>query len=219
MNSRRQFIQKTIKFFAIAGALLNPIYASIRTVYAKAKRILVPKGTEMKSLTGEDPAELDTRNLEIVPLKDFKTMGYTEHKVNLQQWRLEVAGKVKTPLQLTYSQILDLPAIERKVLMICPGFFSNHGLWMGVSILELLKMAAVQEGVTHVTLRGSDSYSEKVDRFPIEDVRSNTVFLAYQVNGKVLPQKHGFPVRAIAEDYYGSNWTKYVNTVEADIVK
>ena len=137
MNSRRQFIRKTIKFFAIASALLNPFYSSIRTVYAKAKRILVPKGTEMNSLTGEDPAKLDTRELEVIPLKDFKTMGYTEHRADLQQWRLEVAGKVKTPLQLTYSQILDLPAIERKVLLICPGFFSNHGLWMGISILEL----------------------------------------------------------------------------------
>jgi len=48
-----------------------------------------------------------------------------------------IAGKVKTPLKITYSQILGLPAIERRVLLICPGFFSNHGLWMGISILEL----------------------------------------------------------------------------------
>jgi sulfoxide reductase catalytic subunit YedY len=58
-----------------------------------------------------------------------------------------------------------------------------------------------------------------VDQFNLEDVRSNKVFLAYEVNGKVLPQKHGFPLRAVAEDSYGSTWTKYVNTVEADIVK
>jgi DMSO/TMAO reductase YedYZ molybdopterin-dependent catalytic subunit len=104
MNTRRQFIQKTVACFAAIGVFFNPIYSAIRTVYAKAKRMLVPKGTEMKSL-------------------------------------------------------------------------------------------------------------------PIEDVRSNKVFLAYRVNAKVLPQKHGFPVRAVAEDYYGSSWTKYVQAVEVDIAK
>ncbi len=59
----------------------------------------------------------------------------------------------------------------------------------------------------------------KVDRFAIEEIRANKVFLAYQVNGQDLSKKHGFPLRAVAEDLYGSSWTKYVHTVEADIVK
>ena len=219
MNTRRQFIQKTLTCFTAIGVFFNPVYACIKSAYAKAKRILVPRGTEMKSLIGEDPADLDTRDLEIIPLKNFETMGDTEHTVNLEQWRLEVTGKVKKPFELTYSQILELPSIERKILMVCPGFFANQGLWKGVSIWDLLEMAEIPEGITHVTLRGAGNYSEKVDRFELEDVRSNKVFLAYHVNGKVLPQKHGFPLRAVAEDKYGSTWTKYVNTVEADIVK
>ena len=54
MNTRRQFIQKTVACFAAIGVFFNPIYSAIRTVYAKAKRMLVPKGTEMKSLPIED---------------------------------------------------------------------------------------------------------------------------------------------------------------------
>ena len=146
-------------------------------------------------------------------------MGDTDHEVNLAKWRLEISGKVNKPYKLSYSQILELPVIERKILMICPGVFANQGLWRGVSIWELLETAGIQEAVTHVTLRGAGSYSEKVDRFELEYVRSNKVFLAYRVNGKVLPQKHGFPLRAVAEDIYGSDWTKYVYSVEADIIK
>ena len=219
MTTRRQFIHKALAFFTAIGVFFNPVFAGIKSAYARAKRILVPRGTEMKSLIGEDPADLDTRDLEIIALKDFETMGDTDHEVNPEQWRLEISGKVKKPYQLSYSQILELPVMERKILMICPGVFANQGLWKGVSIWELLETAGIQEGVTHVTLRGAGSYNEKVDRFELEYVRSNKVFLAYQVNGKVLPQKHGFPLRAVADDKYGSTWTKYVHTVEADIVK
>jgi sulfoxide reductase catalytic subunit YedY len=216
MNSRRQFFKKAIKFIAGMGLFFSPIYASVRTVYAKAKRIIVPKDTTMGSLINENPANLDTRNLEVIPLKEFETMGVTDHKVNIAEWRLEVTGKVKKPLHLTYKQITGLPAIEREILLICPGFFSNHGRWKGVSIMELLNLAQAEEGITHITLRGPDSGYEKADRFPLKDIASHKVFLAYEVNGQTLPQKHGFPLRAVAEDYYGSNWTKYVYTVEAE---
>ena len=219
MTTRRQFIQKALTFSTAIGVFFNPVFSCIKTAYAKAKRILVPRGTEMKSLIGEDPADLNTRDLEIIPLKKFETMGDTDHEVNLEKWRLEISGKVNKPYKLSYSQILELPVIERKILMICPGVFANQGLWKGVSIWELLETAGIQEGVTHVTLRGAGSYNEKVDRFELEYVRSNKVFLAYQVNGKVLPQKHGFPLRAVAQDIYGSDWTKYVYSVEADIIK
>lgn len=218
MNTRRQFIQKTLTWFTAIGVFFNPVFCGIKSAYAKAKRILVPRGTEMKSLIRENPAELDTRDLDVIPLTDFETMGDTEHEINLEQWRLEITGKLKKPIKLSYSQILELPVIERKILMICPGFFSNHGLWKGISIWNLLEMAGAREGITHVSLRGDGRYIEKVDQFNIEDVRSNKVFLAYQVNGKVLPQKHGYPLRAVAEGKYGSTWTKYVNKVEADIV-
>ncbi|MEJ2102772.1 MAG: molybdopterin-dependent oxidoreductase, partial [Desulfobacterales bacterium] len=56
---------------------------------------------------------------------------------------------------------------------------------------------------------------EKTERFAIEDIRSDKVFLAYNVNGKALPKKHGFPLRAVAEGYYGSNWVKYVYKITA----
>jgi sulfoxide reductase catalytic subunit YedY len=41
------------------------------------------------------------------------------------------------------------------------------------------------------------------------------VFLAYQVNGQALPKKHGFPLRVVAEGYYGGDWVKYVYKVVA----
>ena len=99
--------------------------------------------------------------------------------------------------------------------MICPGFFTNHGRWRGISVANLLELAEADEGITHVTIRGPEGRYAKVERFPIAEIVSNQVFLAYQVNGRVLPRKHGFPLRTVAEDHYGNEWVKFVHRIEA----
>jgi sulfoxide reductase catalytic subunit YedY len=55
-----------------------------------------------------------------------------------------------------------------------------------------------------------------VAKFPLADILSNKVFLAYGVNSVTLPKKHGFPLRVVAEGYHGSVWVKYVNRVRLD---
>jgi DMSO/TMAO reductase YedYZ molybdopterin-dependent catalytic subunit len=182
-------------------------------VWAKTKRILLNENTDPKTLIRRNPAELDTRNLRPTALKDFGTMGLTDFAVDLEKWRLEVTGEVMNPFSLTYQQILDMPPVERKVLLICPGFFANHGNWKGISIGRLLEKAGIREGATHVEVQGPKTRSGKVVRYPIADVLSDKVFLAYAVNGQMIPQKHGFPLRVVAEDYFGDDWVKYVGSV------
>lgn len=196
--------------------LSSSLSSGVRWGWAKIKKVILPKGTKRESLIGRNPAELDTRNLDVTPLEDFGTMGLTDYAANLDTWRLEVTGHVKEPLSLNYSQLIGLPSIERKVLLICPGFFANHGTWKGISIKELLRRAEVKGGVTHITIRGPKGPYAKVVRYPIEDILADKVFLTYAVNGKVLPQKHGFPLRVVAEDYYGYDWVKYVDRVTAE---
>jgi sulfoxide reductase catalytic subunit YedY len=216
METRRKFMKKLVGFFTLIGLLLNPFFVGIRSGMTKAKKIILPKGTKRESLIGKNPSDLDARNLEITPLEDFGTMGLSSHEVDLGAWRLEMSGHLKNPLRLTYRDVTSLPSIERKVLQICPGFFANHGRWKGISIGELLKKGEVEDGVTHVTLKGPRGSNENLQRFPIEDILSNKVFLAYQVNGQILPQKHGFPLRTVAEGYYGYDWIKYVDQITVE---
>ena len=211
---RRNFIRKTIHFVAGIGLLCSPLLTVIKNVWARTKRIILPKNTPMSSLVNKNPAALDTRNLEVIPLEKFETMGLTDHVVDLNRWRLEITGRVQKPLRMTYSQLLALPAIERNVLLICPGFFTNHGRWRGISVKELLREAEAEPGVTHVSFRGPEGRYAKEEQFSIDEVNSDKVFLAYQVNGQALPQKHGFPLRVVAEDHYGSEWVKFVHHIE-----
>ncbi|MGD8226520.1 MAG: molybdopterin-dependent oxidoreductase [Desulfobacteraceae bacterium] len=213
METRRHFIKGILSCLGFVGLLFSPFSALVGSALSQAKKIILPKETERESLVTKNPADLDTRNLEITPLQDFQTMGPTEHKVDLDTWRLEVKGHVKTPLDLPYKQITSLPSVERDVLLICPGVFANHGRWKGISMGALLKTVKTEEGVTHVTVRGPRGASEKVERFTIQEILSNKVFLAYQVNGQILPPRHGFPLRVVAEDHYGYEWVKYVDQI------
>jgi sulfoxide reductase catalytic subunit YedY len=215
MNTRRQFFLKLSRLLAGAGVVLHPAWACAGRALAAAQRRLLPKATDLQSLASEHPAALDTRELEIMPVESFRTMGATDYEVSLDQWRLEVTGRVKRPLKLTYAELMALPAIEENVLLICPGVFTIHATWKGVAVREVLERAGLQAGATHVTLHGPPGPYEKVEDFKLTEVDSGKVFLAYGVNGQVLPQKHGFPLRAVAADRFGSDWVKFVYKLEA----
>ena len=215
MKKRRQFIKLMLEFFAGIGVLFSPLSAGCRLVWAKAKKIMLPKGTRVENLIGKNPANLDTKNLDLTPLEAFQIMGQKDYHVNLKKWRLEIDGQVQRSLKLTYDQIIEIPSIEKNVLLICPGFFAYYAHWKGISVVKLLEMAQTGTGVTHVPFSGPEGTYEKTVRFPIEDIHSNKVFLAYNVNDKTLPEKHGFPLRVVAEDYYGGDWVKYVYKIKA----
>lgn len=211
MSTRRHFLRLALG--SSAGAtLLGPLGSAAQRAWAAAKKVL-GKGTTRDSLIHEDPAALDTTQLEITPLEEFGTMGPTDEVVNLDTWRLEVSGQVKKPLQLTYAQLTALPSVERAVLLICPGFFANHGRWKGVSMRALLQQAEPDRTAAHLAI---EARGGKTVKYPLADVLSDTVFLAYQVNGQPLPRKHGFPLRVVAEGTYGSDWAKYVERITVE---
>lgn len=216
MRTRRQFINLILGFLSVLGLVFSPIANGVRVVFAKAKKLILPKGTRMDSLVGKNPATLDTRNLDLTPMQEFGTMGLSDHDVDLKKWRLEIGGQIQRPLKFTYDQIVEMPSIERNVLLICPGVFAYHARWEGISVAQLLKKVGIASGVTHVTFSGPYGTYEKTERFPIEDILADKVFLAYGVNGSVLPEKHGFPLRVVAEDHYGAEWVKYVYKITAN---
>jgi sulfoxide reductase catalytic subunit YedY len=215
MRTRRQFVLLLSRFLAGLGLTGQPAWPLVGRVFAAAPRRLLPQETDLQSLKNEHPTALDTRQLEIMPVESFRTMGPTDYEVSLDQWRLEVTGKVHRPLKLSYDEILALPAVGENVLLICPGVFTIHAAWKGVAVSEILKRTGLQEGATYVTVHGPPGPYEKTEGFKLAEVDSGRVFLAYGVNGRTLPQKHGFPLRAVAADRFGSDWVKFVYKLEA----
>ena len=216
MPSRRYFIKASLALLSLLGSASSPLFAGLKRAWAAAARILLPRETDPQSLKLKNPAELDTRHLEVMELKDFRTMGLTDVQTDLNAWRLQIDGAVDTPLQLTYADILELPAIEKNVLLICPGVFVNHGRWKGVTIRDLIEKAGRRPQGSRVTVRGPQSSYEKVESFGMDEILAGKIFLAQEVNGERLPQKHGFPLRLVAEDHYGHEWVKYVYRITVE---
>jgi len=50
-------------------------------------------------------------------------------------------------------------------------------------------------------------------RIPLDNITSKKIILAYRVNGEPLSKKHGFPLRLVYGDAYGSEWIKYVEEI------
>jgi sulfoxide reductase catalytic subunit YedY len=204
MWTRRKLL--TTCFWASLSSL---VFHPISICWAKARQIL-PKGFSKSKLKDMNPAEIDSRNLEIDPLGKFGTMGPTDVAIDLKTFRLKVTGKVGHPLSLSYDEIVKYPSLTETVLLICPGFFSNNGRWTGASLKSLLEEAQIKKEAQYIDVVGAH---EKRVRIPLKELDQKRIFLAYQVNGEALPQKHGFPLRLVYEDAYGSDWVKYVDEI------
>ena len=213
MGTRRTFLKQVLGAVC-AGALAWT--AGIAKVFAGAARRVLPRGTPLESLRNSNPAELDTRNLSVTPLEDFQTMGITDHRVDLEKWRLEIEGRVERPLRLSYEELLALPRLEREVLLICPGVFVQHGRWAGFSLGPLLDRAGAAGDASRITVQGPLGQYVKTGSYPLDDVRSGRVFLCHHVNGEPLPVKHGSPLRIVAEGYYGYDWIKYASRIRVE---
>ena len=209
MRTRRGFLEKSI-WVSLGGFLLASSLGRFASkAWAKAKQLL-PKGFPKSRLLNMNPAEIDNRNLEIDPLNQFGTMGSTEIAIDSKTVQIKVTGKVGLPLSLSYDQVLKHPSQTETVLLICPGFFSNNGRWTGVNLKSLLQEAQIKAGAQYIEVVGDD---QKRVRIALRELNEKKIFLAYRVNGETLPRKHGFPLRLVYEDAYGTDWVKYVKEV------
>jgi DMSO/TMAO reductase YedYZ molybdopterin-dependent catalytic subunit len=131
--------------------------------------------------------------------------------VDIATYTLSVDGLVDSPLALSYDAILKYPAVSEVVLLICPGNFANNAEWTGVPVTTFLAAAGIKPGASEVTFYAMDQYQRT---FSLQDIQQDGVFLAYKVNGQVLPKEHGYPIRLVVKGVYGAEWVKWVDHIE-----
>jgi DMSO/TMAO reductase YedYZ molybdopterin-dependent catalytic subunit len=162
-------------------------------------------------------------------------------QLDARTWRLRVEGAVERPLDLSYQELLRLPALTRAVTLECAGngrsFLTpptkgvqwglgavSNAAWTGVPLGAILKQAGLRRDAVEVVLEGADSGEPKdppKPTGPIHFARSlpltreiqQNVLLAHQMNGATLPPAHGFPVRAVVPGWYGVASVKWLTRI------
>jgi sulfoxide reductase catalytic subunit YedY len=168
--------------------------------------------TDISQVIESDPAVVDNSKLSVTPTDELKYTGM-QPDIDMEQYRLSVNGLVDNPISLTYEELLRYQTVTQVVLMICPGFFADNAEWTGVPVHDLLEEARIDPDATAVIISEvGGSYRKEL---LLKDIMANDgIFLAHTVNGEILPEKHGFPLRLVAKGKYGYDWVKWVDNIE-----
>jgi DMSO/TMAO reductase YedYZ molybdopterin-dependent catalytic subunit len=198
------------RVLATAGQQLGGVAQSARKL---AQRALIPAAdAAIDATVGATPR--------ITANEDHYTVDTTlvKPRVDIEAWKLEITGNVERPFTLTYNELLDLEAIEQVRTLECisnpiGGELISTAVWTGVRMKDLLDRAGVKPNSYDVVLTSVDGYN---DSFPIAKAMEPDTFLAYLMNGKTLPQEHGYPVRVLVPNIYGMKNVKWLQQIKVE---
>jgi hypothetical protein len=128
-------------------------------------------------------------------------------------FRLDVVGRVASPLRLTLADLRDLPQHDAELPIACVEGWSTSAHWRGVRARDLLA-AAGAEGDAEVlveSLQPTGRYRASTLN-PDQAADRDTLF-ALELNGEPLHIDHGFPVRLVGPNRPGVLQTKWVARV------
>jgi DMSO/TMAO reductase YedYZ molybdopterin-dependent catalytic subunit len=171
---------------------------------------LIPDNQNPKYFIAMEAAKANDSDVPLPEAEGLHLTG-TAQDVDIASYRLTVDGLVDTPLVLSYEEILQFPPVTQSLDLVCPGFFVDYAEWTGVPVTDLLNIAGIKPGASELVFYALDGYQQALS---LEDAQQDGVFLAYEVNGQVLPKEHGYPLRLVADVAYGNSWVKWVNRIE-----
>lgn len=140
-------------------------------------------------------------------------------EVNASNWSLVVDGLVSNPGKTyTIDDIKGtLPQVEQYTTFECVsntinGSLISNAKWTGVKISDVLSGAGgVKAGAEYVVFYSVDGYSVGI---PLSKALMDDSILAHSMNDVDLPQKHGYPLRAVIPGLYGMMSAKWINRIE-----
>jgi DMSO/TMAO reductase YedYZ molybdopterin-dependent catalytic subunit len=181
------------------GALIRKLYRAATFSYDGTQY----KGRIVQPITPNDLFYCVTKNV-------------IDPRVNVDLWHLEVNGLVQNPRTYRFQDLKLLNQVEQETTLMCisngldAGLMSN-AVWKGITLRDLIDPAAPLAEAQRVRLYGVDNYT---DTIPIEKALEPTTMLAWAMNGVDLPDRHGYPLRAIVPGYFGEKHVKWLTRIE-----
>lgn len=125
-------------------------------------------------------------------------------------YRLSVTGLVAHPLNLSYRELMQLPAYAQVAYMPCVDGWGFWAKWTGFRLTDLLDTAGLAPNATYVVFSCADGYTTGL---PLNYLRENHTLMAYGINDVTLPQDRGFPFQLVAAHEYGYKWAKWITGI------
>jgi DMSO/TMAO reductase YedYZ molybdopterin-dependent catalytic subunit len=173
-----------------------------------------PQGTLSPPITANEDFYVVTKNAVGDPVVDAAT------------WRLVIDGEVNNPVQLDYSTLTALPAVDVTKTLECISNFTaacnltsfgcdllSTARFRGVRLSDVLDLAGgLKPTVVGLAVLSSDEFSAGLTVDVIEDPET---LIVYQMNDQPLPREHGFPARLLVPGRYGMKNPKWLAGIRA----
>jgi len=158
-------------------------------------------------------------------------------RVDLGTWRLNVAGEVERPMQLSLEDLKSkfettkVFAVNqcsgngraRFVPRVFGGQWGDGAMgnaeWSGARLRDVLRAAGLKPGALQVTFNGLDTpaapgvpdFIKALDIGRIMD--DPDVIVAWEMNGQPLPMLNGYPARLVVPGWYSTYWVKHLSEI------
>ena len=112
--------------------------------------------------------------------------------VDVANWKLELAGKIKDKRSWTAPQIYALPEQEWIVRHVCVEGWDYIGQWSGVNLREFLERIGADLTAKYVSFKCADDYYGSIDMATALHPQTQ---LTLRYADEQLPPKYGYPMK------------------------
>ena len=132
--------------------------------------------------------------------------------IDTGSYRLNITGRVTTPLTYTYGEITSgFPVVGKVVTLYCVEGWDATIFWEGARVTDILEPAGPLPDADTVIFHAYDGYTTSL---PLSFLGEREIILAYRMNRVTLPPERGYPFALVAEDRWGYKWIKWVTEIE-----
>ncbi|HVA38606.1 MAG TPA: sulfite oxidase-like oxidoreductase [Candidatus Dormibacteraeota bacterium] len=132
-------------------------------------------------------------------------------------WRLGFSGLCESPFELSWDQLLAMPATEWHGDIHCVTRWSKKEThWKGVLFRTLVERAKPLPSVTHVLQHADNDYTTNL---PLAAMLGDDCLVAYEFDGAPIEPIHGGPARMLVPKRYfwkSSKWLTGLQFLDRD---
>ena len=143
--------------------------------------------------------------------KRLKAGGFADYK-------LKIGGLVERPMEISFSDLRRMPKQEQITQHYCIQGWSGIAKWGGASMKDVMQMVRPKPEARFAVFlsfsHGPDSGSGLFyDVHKVASMYHPQTILAYEMNGELLPEDHGAPLRLRDELELGFKQVKWVQAI------